>query len=261
MPSGKKFKELLKVIEKLRSPQGCPWDRKQTHKSLVPYVIEEAYEVVTAIEKDDPELLKEELGDLLLQIVLHTQIAKEKKEFTMKDVVDVLREKMIRRHPHVFAKKKVKNIKQVLQNWEHIKKNEKRDQKRSILAGVPAMLPSLYRAEKVQKKAARVGFDWEQAEGAWQKVKEEIKEFQQAYKKKKFSRKHMEEEMGDVLFSLVNVSRKLHIDAETALRKTTEKFIKRFSYIEKKVEKDRKELSDCSLKELDRYWEESKTSN
>lgn len=260
MPAEKKFKQLLKVIEKLRSPKGCPWDKKQTHKSLKPYLIEEAYEVLAAIDKKDSELLKEELGDLLLQVVLHAQIAKEKKEFTMKDIVDVLKAKMVRRHPHVFKKLKVKNVNQVLVNWEKIKKSEGKNKNKSILEGIPEILPSLYRAEKVQKKAARVGFDWEEVDGAWGKVKEEIKEFHEAYNNKRRNKKHLEEELGDVLFSLVNVARKLNIHAEESLKKTIDKFVKRFNYIERVVENEKKDLLDYSLEELDGLWEESKKS-
>lgn len=248
----------MNVISTLRSPRGCPWDKKQTHQSLKPYVIEEAYEVVHAIDLKDMDLLKEELGDLLLQIVLHAQLAKEKKEFTMRDILETISAKMIRRHPHVFAKQKIRSVKDVWANWERIKRSEKNNSTRSFFDGVPYALPALYRAEKVQKKAARVGFDWEHAEGAWKKVREEIKEFHQAYCQKGKNKGQLTEEMGDILFSLVNVARKLQIDAEDALRLTTDKFIKRFEFIEKKVDAENKKLSDCSLKQLDDLWKESK---
>ncbi|MFC1518061.1 nucleoside triphosphate pyrophosphohydrolase, partial [Candidatus Margulisiibacteriota bacterium] len=233
-------------------------DKKQSHRSLRPYVIEEAYEVVAAIDKRDPELLKEELGDLLLQIVLHAQIASEKKEFTMKDIVDVLKAKMIRRHPHVFTRKKIKRVEQVWANWEKIKRDEKKDKAGSFFSGIPNILPGLYRAQKIQKKAARVGFDWEHAEGAWQKVKEEFREFYAAYKKKNRQKRYLEEEIGDILFSLVNVSRKLKIDAESAMQQSTDKFIKRFEHMEKNIVKQNREIKDHSLKELDKLWEKSK---
>ena len=258
MSGSREYEKLLKIIATLRSPKGCPWDKKQTHKSLKPYVIEEAYEVIAAIDQNDMELLKEELGDLLLQIVLHAQLASEKKKFTMSDVMKVIAEKMVRRHPHVFARSKVRGVKDVWRNWEHIKRNEKNNMQKSFFSGVPRALPALYRAEKVQKKAARVGFDWEHAEGAWKKVREEIREFQAVYKKKKLNKERMAEEMGDILFSLVNVARKMHIDAEDALRLTTDKFTKRFEHIDKTVAKKKKKLSDCSLKELDALWEQSK---
>ena len=252
------FDRVFDILDRLLDPQGCPWDRKQTIMSLRKFILEEVYEAIEAIELDDNEKIKEELGDVAFILCFLIRLGEKEGRFKRADVLNGVSEKMIRRHPHVFADKKVKTVKQVWQNWEQIKKAEKNNKGRSILAGVPAILPGLYRAEKIQKKAARVGFDWEHAEGAWKKVREEIKEFQEAYKKKNISKKHLEEEMGDILFSLVNVSRKFNIDAETALRKTIEKFIKRFNYIEKKVEKDQKELSDCSLKELDKYWEDSK---
>lgn len=254
----RKYSKLLSIIAALRGKNGCPWDKKQTHKSLKPYVIEEAYEVVTAIDKGDMDLLKEELGDLLLQVVLHAQLASEKKRFTMQDVIEVLSEKMVRRHPHVFAKDQVRGVKDVLRNWEHIKRQEKNNVQKSFFDGVPRALPALYRAEKVQKKAARVGFDWEHAEGAWKKVREEIREFQEVSRAKKLNKARLAEELGDILFSLVNVARKMHIDAEDALRMTTDKFTRRFEHIDRAVTARKKKLSDCSLKELDALWEESK---
>jgi tetrapyrrole methylase family protein / MazG family protein len=257
-PVQKKLLKLIDIIATLRSPHGCPWDRKQTHKSLKPYVIEEAYEVLAALDENNPELLKEELGDLLLQIVLHAQLASENKKFNLADVIDTLNEKMIRRHPHVFAREKIKNVKGVLSRWEAIKRAEKNNSKKSFCDGIPDVLPALYRAEKTQKKAARVGFDWEAVDGAWQKVQEELKELKHETRAKRVNKNRVIEELGDVLFSMVNVARKLHVDAEDALRLTTNKFMRRFEYIERKVLAKGKQIADCSLAELDRIWEESK---
>jgi tetrapyrrole methylase family protein / MazG family protein len=257
MPA-KKLLELLKVIEKLRSPKGCPWDKKQTHQSLKPYLIEEAYEVLTAIDKKDPELLKEELGDLLLQIVLHAQIASEKKEFAMKDIVNVIKEKMINRHPHVFANTKVKDVKQVWQNWEKIKQQEKNNQKKSFFDGVPRMLPGLYRASKVQKKAARVGFDWPDQKGALAKIDEEVEEFKTEIQKKRKHPKKIKEEFGDILFSLVNLARKLNIDAEDALQSANNKFIDRFGKMEKLAKVKAENFTEYSIEELEALWQKAK---
>ncbi len=252
----RELEQLLGVIKKLRSPGGCPWDKVQTHQTLKPYLLEEVYEVLQAIDSKDPELLMDELGDLLLQIVLHAQIAGEKKKFSFKDIARNISAKMIRRHPHVFAKTKVKNVQDVWRNWEKIKKTEKKSTgKTSILDSVPAALPALYRASKVQKKAARVGFDWPDNKGVLKKIKEEILEFEQA---KKMQPSKALEEFGDILFSLVNLARKLHIDSEDALRLATDKFVRRFKYVEKKVDKSKKEFKDYSLKELDKFWNESK---
>jgi len=231
------FDRLIEVIEKLRSPKGCPWDREQTHQSLKPYLIEETYEVLDAIDDGRPEVLQDELGDLLLQIVLHSQLAAEKKTFTIEDVVKSISAKMIRRHPHVFGDTAVKDVKDVWRNWEKIKKGEK--VQKSILDSVPAALPALYRATKVQKKAARVGFDWPDIVGVLDKIKEEIHEFEEIKVKKQPERAL--DEFGDILFSLVNLARKLDLDAEDALRQATKKFEKRFKYVEQKVNKSGKE--------------------
>lgn len=251
------FEELIRVIKKLRSPHGCPWDRVQTHHSLKPYLIEETYEVLDAIDGGKPEVLMDELGDLLLQVVLHAQIASEKKKFDIYDVVKNITAKMVRRHPHVFAKTKVKDVKDVWRNWEKIKKTEKIQ--KSILDSIPAALPALYRATKVQKKAARVGFDWPDTRGVLKKIKEEIHEFEEI-KAKKNSKKALDE-FGDILFSLVNLARKLDLDAEDALRLSTKKFEKRFKYVEEQVNGSGKEFKDYTLAELDKFWEKSKKSH
>jgi len=248
------FYELVRVMERLRAENGCPWDRKQTHESLKPYLIEETYEVISAIDSGNDDELKEELGDLLLQIVFHAQIAKEDGRFDIDDVAKTIVEKLIRRHPHVFGDLKVSGSDEVLQNWEKIKKEEGKE---SIFDGVPEGLPSLLKARRVQEKAKRVGFDWNNIEGTLDKVKEEFDELSEAIK---FGKKEkISEEFGDLLFSLVNVSRFLDIDAEDSLRQTIEKFMKRFKSVEKIIKsKGGKDLKNYTINELDEIWEDVK---
>jgi len=249
-----KFYHLVDIMHKLRGKNGCPWDREQSHESLKPYLVEETYEVLDAIDKKDDEVLREELGDLLLQIVFHAQIAAEEGRFSIDDVADSIVTKLKRRHPHVFGEVEVKDSDEVLQNWEKIKKTEG---KRSVLEGVPEGLPALLKARRVQEKVKRVGFDWEESDGPFEKVFEEIKELKAAVQQG--DKKQMEEEFGDILFSLVNVSRFLRIDAEECLRSTIRKFIERFRYIETRVaDNGEKPIEDYSLKELDILWEEAK---
>lgn len=248
------FYELARVMERLRAENGCPWDRKQTHESLKPYLIEEAYEVISAIDSGNDDELKEELGDLLLQIVFHAQIAKEEDRFDIDDVAKTIVEKLIRRHPHVFGDVKVSGSDEVLQNWEKIKKEEGKE---SIFDGVPEGLPSLLKARRVQEKAKRVGFDWDNIEGTLDKVKEEFDELSEAIKIGK--KEKISEEFGDLLFSLVNVSRFLDIDAEDSLRQTIEKFMKRLKNVEKIIKnKGSKDLKNYTLNELDEIWEDVK---
>jgi len=241
-------------MERLRAENGCPWDRKQTHESLKPYLIEETYEVISAIDSGNDDELKEELGDLLLQIVFHAQIAKEDGRFDIDDVAKTIVEKLIRRHPHVFGDLKVSGSDEVLQNWEKIKKEEGKE---SIFDGVPEGLTSLLKARRVQEKAKRVGFDWNNIEGTLDKVKEEFDELSEAIK---FGKKEkISEEFGDLLFSLVNVSRFLDIDAEDSLRQTIEKFMKRFKSVEKIIKsKGGKDLKNYTINELDEIWEDVK---
>jgi tetrapyrrole methylase family protein/MazG family protein len=249
------FDELVEVMRTLRGEGGCPWDREQCHESLKPYIVEETYEVLDAIDRGDDDELLEELGDLLLQIVFHAQIAAEEGRFTIEDVARVIVEKLRRRHPHVFGEVQVENSQQVLKNWEAIKKEEG---KRSVLEGIPTALPALLKARRVQDKVKRVGFDWEEPAGAFEKVREEIGEIERALRED--DKKGAEEEFGDVLFSLVNVSRFLDIDAEESLRQTVAKFSRRFRYIENRIEAlgDRP-IEDYSIEELDALWEESKS--
>jgi len=257
-----KFSEFVEIVKRLR--RECPWDREQTNDSIKAATIEEAYEVVEAIEKKNYDELKSELGDLLLHVVFHTIIASEKNDFKIDDVIDSIREKLIRRHPHVFGEVKVSGSAEVKKNWEEIKLEEG---KNSVLDGVPEMLPSLQRAHRLQEKASKVGFDWEKKEDVWKKVIEEIEEMHEIEKEKsKISIANTEEEIcnkledeiGDVFFAMVNYARFLDINPENALRRTNSKFIKRFSYLEEKIKSTGKKLSESNLKEMDYYWEESK---
>ncbi|MBI5042794.1 MAG: nucleoside triphosphate pyrophosphohydrolase [Nitrospirae bacterium] len=253
----KRFNNLLKIMSRLRGKKGCPWDKEQTTESLKPFLIEEAYEVIEAIDEKSPEKLKEELGDLLLQVVFHAQLANERKEFDMDGILETLEEKLIRRHPHVFGDVSYEDAKEVLVQWEKIKKEEKANSKReSMLDSVPKELPALLRAHRLQDKAARVGFDWKHINDVFAKVEEEIKEFKGAVKEKKAD--EIEDELGDIFFALVNVARFLEINPEDALRKTISKFISRFRYIEEKAKEAKRELSDMTLEEMDKFWEEAK---
>lgn len=249
------LKELLKIMETLRGERGCPWDKQQTRESLKPYIIEEAYELYEAIEEDDPEMIKEELGDLLFQIVFQCQIAKEKGEFEMFDVVVKIGEKMTARHPHVFGETECRTPEEVLKEWEVLKKREGK-MRESILEGVPKAMSALLRARRLQKRAAQVGFDWEKVEDVLMKVDEEMHEFKESLKTGKKS--EMEDEMGDILFMLVNLSRFIGVNPEDALRKTISKFIHRFRYIEMQAAKQGKKVSEMTLAEMDKLWDEAK---
>lgn len=246
---------LIEVMATLRSPDGCLWDLEQNHRSLRRYLVEEVYEVLEAIELADGEKMCEELGDLLLQIVFHARVAEESGEFTMQDVVDVVTEKMIRRHPHVFGEVTVADAADVVVNWEEIKRREHND-RHSVLDGVPAGLPALMHAYKVQAKAAKVGFDWPDVEPVWGKVAEELQELREAIAKK--SPREVEAELGDVLFAVVNLARFLKVEPETALNATNQKFRRRFTYIEQEVTKSGREWKKMSLEELDLLWNEAK---
>ncbi len=251
------FDRLVEIMQKLRSENGCPWDREQTWQTLCPYIIEEAYELVNEITNEDVRGVLEECGDVLLQVVFVSQIASENNFFDIKDVINNLCDKLIRRHPHVFGDLKVDTPKEVSINWEKIKKNEKKQKDTSILGNVPKVLPALIYAYLIQERAAKVGFDWENAEEAFKKVKEEIAEFQKLLVSGA-SKELIEEEIGDILFAVINVARLLGIHPEMALRKTNEKFYRRFRYIEKKASEANKQLESMDLKEMDALWEEAK---
>jgi len=249
--------KLIKITDTLMGDDGCPWDKVQTRESLKPYLVEETYEVLEALDENDPEKIKDELGDLLYQILFHSKISSLKGEFDLRDVIDNLSEKMVRRHPHVFNRGELITPDQVIGQWEEIKKkeNNKANQK-SILDNVPKNLPSLIRAQKLQKKAAKEGFDWEQINDVFDKLDEEIKEFKEAVLKKKNT--DIQSEIGDIIFVITNIAKFYKIDAEEALRSTNNKFIKRFQYIEQKIEKKGRTLKDCPLEEMERYWQEAK---
>lgn len=249
------FQKLLDIMSALRSEKGCPWDKEQTRESLKPFLVEETYEVLEALDEDDPEKIKEELGDLLFQIIFHCQMAKELDEFDMDDVIKKISDKMIARHPHVFGKEKFETSEEVLRQWEERKKEEGK-LRESILEGIPKELPSLLRAQRLQARAARMGFDWKRVEDVMEKLDEELKEFRAALKSK--SQKEIEDELGDVFFVLVNVSRFVGVNPEDALRKTISKFISRFRYIEMKAADAGKSLSDMTMEEMDALWEEAK---
>jgi tetrapyrrole methylase family protein/MazG family protein len=249
--------DLVEIMARLR--MGCPWDREQTHRTLVPYLIEETYEVVEAIESGDLDALCEELGDLLLQIVFHSQVATETGKFSVADVVNALSNKMVRRHPHVFGDAVIEDVDAQWRNWEKLKALEKTGRNRkSRLDGIPKHLGALQRGQRMQEKASRVGFDWVNVGGILEKLTEELRELAEARRNKQDD-PHVREELGDVFFTLVNLSRALGIDAETAVREANEKFYKRFSFMEERAAAGGKTLSDLSLDELEELWQLAKT--
>jgi len=261
---GQNLPRLVKIMTDLRSEGGCPWDREQTHQTLKPYVIEETYEVLEAIDEGKPEKLREELGDLLLQVIFHAQLASENNQFTVDDVIDSISEKLIRRHPHVFSDTIVSGVSGVLENWEKIKKTEMPGERESALDGVPKDLPALMKAAKTQSKAAKVGFDWGNLDGPLEKTKEEFHEFEEVLMTAgtqpldEAKRDRLEDEFGDILFSLVNVARFLKINPELALLRTIAKFNHRFRYMEQEAAKMGQNLKEMTLAEMDKLWEQAK---
>jgi tetrapyrrole methylase family protein / MazG family protein len=249
------FEEFVEIVRRLR--RECPWDREQTHESIRQNLIEEAYEVVEAIDNGDLDEFKKELGDLLLHVVFHSAIAEESNEFTLDEVISLITEKLVRRHPHVFGDTVVNGQDDVVRNWERIKLEEGR---KSLLDGIPIALPALVRAQRLQQKASKVGFDWSKKEDCWKKVEEELKEFQAAIKEEN-NDIEAANELGDLLFSIVNYARFLDINPEDALRKTNEKFIRRFQIIEKKLKEQGKNIHETSLEEMDRIWDETKANS
>ena len=247
--------ELVKIMAALRSETGCPWDKEQTQDSLKPFLIEEVYEVLEAIDEKKSDAVKEELGDLLFQIVFQSRIAEENGAFGMSDVIETIAKKMISRHPHVFGDVACNTPEEVIVNWEEHKKREGK-QRSSILEGVPKELPALLRAHRLQSRASRVGFDWERAEDVLAKLDEEVNEFKEAVKGKE--KGDIEDELGDILFVIVNISRFIGVNPEDALRKTISKFISRFRYIEMAAADCGRKLSDMSLVEMDALWDEAK---
>jgi tetrapyrrole methylase family protein / MazG family protein len=254
---GKEIDRFIDIVATLRGPNGCPWDKEQSHKSLISCMLDEAYEFFEAVDHNSPEKMCEELGDLLLQIILHAQIASEEGTYTIEDVARGISDKIIHRHPHVFGDVKVNSSKEVLKNWENLKRMEKgKEHRKYLVDDIPNNLPALFKAEKVQRRVARVGFDWPNMEPVLDKVEEEFGEFRAAIKDNR--KDEMEEELGDIIFALVNVARHKGICAEDALRLTIDKFTRRFRYIEDKYKEANKSMENASLEEMDTYWEESK---
>lgn len=259
--TGEKLLRLMDVMKRLREPGGCPWDREQTMESLRPFIVEEAYELIEAIDSGDANVIAEECGDYLLQVVFIARIAEEEGSFDLGDVLDTLVEKLVRRHPHVFGDVFVADSEGVKKNWEQIKKEERRDKDRdqSLLSGIPKSLPALVRAFQIQERAAKVGFDWPSGDVAplFAKIDEELEELAEARNAGDIER--VREEVGDLLFAVVNLGRHLGVDAEFCLQGTNKKFTKRFGFIEQTVEKGNRDWSEYSLEELEGLWQRAKT--
>jgi tetrapyrrole methylase family protein/MazG family protein len=258
--AGKGFDELIEIVARLRGEGGCPWDREQTHQSLKSFLLEETYELLEAIERGEAGEMEEELGDLLQQVVFHCQIASEGGRFDTEKVLSRLKEKLVRRHPHVFADKVFADSAAVLRHWVKTKAGEskggKSDRRRSSLGEVPRTMPALARAQKLTERASYFGFDWSEAEPVWRKVEEEWNELKEA--SKSGSRERISEEMGDLFFSLVNLSRHLDLQAEEALAQSIDRFLERFQYIEDKLREKGKGLEESSLEEMNALWDEAK---
>lgn len=252
LPPTETFDDFVAIVRRLRTD--CPWDREQTHQSIAPLLIEEAYEVKESIlEENDPEFRKE-LGDILLHVVMHSVMAEERKAFAFNDVVQTIAKKLVHRHPHVFGEEVANDPTTVSRNWEQLKMKEGRT---SLFDGMPKALPALQRAERVQEKASKVGFDWPDKTGAWKKVQEEVEEFYQVTESDA-PQERIEEEFGDLLFSLVNIARFLEILPEESLQRTTNKFIRRFQHIESRLKEEGTEFRDANLETMDAFWNEAK---
>ena len=257
LAEGTSFESFAEIIAHLRAPDGCPWDKEQTHETLRKHLLEESYEAISAIDSGDFTDMREEFGDLLLQIVLQSQIANEEGQFNVNQVVQGIHSKIVRRHPHVFGELELNNVGGVLTNWEKLKEAERRDKgqnEKGLLDGVPKILPALSQAQEYQDRAARVGFDWSEIEGVLDKVREEVEEI-----KKAETDFELASELGDLFFALVNLARWKKVDAESALRGTNMKFKKRFGYVEQGAKKQDRELSSLTLEEMDALWNRAKT--
>jgi tetrapyrrole methylase family protein/MazG family protein len=250
----KRFDDLVDIMARLRGADGCPWDRRQTKESLRPFLIEETYEILEALDKEDDRGLREELGDLLFHIIFMARIALEEGTFDIYDVIQGVAEKMVRRHPHVFGNSEVSGPHEVEANWAKLKAAEK--QRESLMEGLPRHLPALMRAYRLTQRASKVGFDWEDKDQVWKKLEEELQEFQAALSEGKED--DLRDELGDILFTLVNLTRFIGVDPEDALRRVTNKFVERFQYIEKRLHEEGKDPHEASLTEMDALWEESK---
>jgi tetrapyrrole methylase family protein/MazG family protein len=250
----KRFADLVDIMARLRGADGCPWDRRQTRETLRPFLIEETYEILEALDKGDDKELREELGDLLFHIIFMARIAQEEGAFDIYDVIQGVAEKMVRRHPHVFGSSEVSGPHEVEANWAKLKAAEK--QRESLMEGLPQHLPALMRAYRLTQRASKVGFDWADKDQVWKKLEEELKEFQAALSKGK--EEELRDELGDILFTLVNLARFIGVDPEDALRRVTNKFVERFHYIEKRLHEKGKDPHEATLAEMDALWEESK---
>ncbi|MGZ5473294.1 MAG: nucleoside triphosphate pyrophosphohydrolase [Thermoanaerobaculia bacterium] len=246
------FDDLVKLMARLRGPDGCPWDRKQTLPDLKPYVIEEAYEVVDAIDRNNRADLLEEIGDLLLEAVFISEITREERTFDVYDSITAIHDKLVRRHPHVFGDVEAKDAEQVLVNWERLKQDERKAENKSLLAGIPQSMPALLKASRLTEKASRVGFDWRRTEDVFDKLDEEIAELREAVASGDPS--HVHEEIGDLLFTIANIARKVNVNPEEALQSTNRKFMRRFESMESRVET----FEGMSLEEMDQLWDEAK---
>lgn len=256
--TGEAFEKLVEILARLRGPGGCPWDREQTYQDINPYLLEEAHEVAESVDQKNFDGLKEELGDLLVHILFYSQLAGEEKKFDVGEVVKGAAEKLIRRHPHVFGDTKVASTEEVLVNWEKIKQEERRGkEKKSMLESLPKALPALVKAFRIGEKTHRVGFDWPNTEGVLEKISEEISELHQALSAS--NKEHIEQEFGDILFSLANLGRFLKCDPETALRKATHRFMQRFQWMEEKIAREGKSLQELTAQEWDQLWEGAKS--
>ncbi|MFO0793063.1 MAG: nucleoside triphosphate pyrophosphohydrolase [Candidatus Brocadiaceae bacterium] len=252
--------DLVELMRKLRSNEGCPWDKEQSHVSLKPHLVEETYEVIDAIDSGDPAKIKEELADLFFHIIFHCQIAKEKGEFDIESIMALCLDKMTRRHPHVFGDATANTPEEVLRQWEEIKKKEKGyEERKFVVDGLPKHLPALQKAQKLQKKVSKVGFDWKDIRDVIAKIDEELAEVKDAIQRNK--PEHIEEEVGDLLFSVVNLSRFLKLDTENVLHKTIYKFVERFKKVEMELAALGKDIEKCSLEEMDALWNKAKGKN
>jgi len=252
------FDDLVQLMTTLRGPGGCPWDRKQTLPDLKPFVIEEAYEVVDAIDRDDRSSLVEELGDMLLEAVFIAEITREEGTFDIYDSITAIHDKLVRRHPHVFAGAVADDAEQVLVNWEKLKQDERKAENKSVLAGVPQSMPALLKASRLTEKAARVGFDWRRTEDVFDKLDEELGELREAVAKGDAANIH--EEIGDLLFTIANIARKVNVNAEEALQSTNRKFMRRFESMEARVRERDQNLDQLELEEMDRMWDDAKAA-
>ncbi|HUO83605.1 MAG TPA: nucleoside triphosphate pyrophosphohydrolase [Thermoanaerobaculia bacterium] len=250
------FDDLVSLMRSLRSPEGCPWDREQTYESLRQFVIEEAYEVVDAIDRADRAGLEEEIGDMLLQAVFLAQLSAEEGGFTIADSITAIHDKLVRRHPHVFGDVKADSPEQVLTNWERLKKEEKKEKQEEFFSGIPRSLPALQKAVRITEKAARVGFDWRKTEDVFEKLDEESEELRDALARG--DEQEIAHELGDILFTIANIARRLNVDAENALQQSNRKFIRRFEAVEKRLAQRNESFDDVALEEMDALWDEVK---